>query len=69
MHADIRGILNVLRWITNFCSEINPFIICPWGTVGDINGYLTPLAKFGEYSVVNPWILAKLGTFWLFKTP
>lgn len=54
MTAENNGILNVLLAIGNFDCVILPFIIWHWGTVGEIKGYLTPLAKCGEYKVVNP---------------
>lgn len=40
--------------IGNFDWVILPLSIWHWGTVGEIKGYLTPLANCGEYKVVNP---------------
>ena len=42
--ADIIGILNVLRETGSFWANIRPFFIWHWGIVGEIKGYLTPLA-------------------------
>lgn len=52
--AEIKGILNVLFSTGIFCGSILPPIIWHCGTVGDINGYLTPFANWGEYRFVNP---------------
>lgn len=60
--ADNNGILNVLLAIGNFCNTIFPFIIWACGTVGDINGYLTPFAKFGDIRVEYPILEHKFGT-------
>jgi hypothetical protein len=60
--ADMRGILNVLLVIGILAGKITPFAIWHCGTVGDINGYPTPLAKFGEYNVLYP---VKLHTFYI----
>jgi len=54
MTADNNGILNVLDATGILLVKIIPFAIWHWGTVGEINGYLTPLAKLGEYNVENP---------------
>ena len=48
MTADKRGILKVLRAIGNFWAVILPSSIWHCGTVGEIKGYRTPLAKCGE---------------------
>lgn len=45
--ADIKGILNVFRVTGIFLGKITPFWIWTCGTVGDINGYLTPFEKAG----------------------
>lgn len=52
--ADIKGILNVLLEIAILAGKIIPLAIWHWGTVGEINGYRTPLAKLGEYKFENP---------------
>lgn len=54
MTAESRGILNVLNEIGILLFNINPLAIWHCGTVGDKNGYLTPLAKFGAYKFENP---------------
>lgn len=55
MQAEISGILKVLRGIGNFDSVMSPLAIWHCGTVGEMNGYRTPFAKWGEYNVVHPW--------------
>lgn len=57
---DNKGILNVLVATGIFWTNITPFDIWHCGTVGDINGYLTPFEKFGDIKVVNP---VKTGEF------
>lgn len=62
--ADNKGTLNVL-WATGiFWGRILPFDILHWGVVGDINGYLTPFAKLGEYKLLNPNKFVWFGTDW-----
>ncbi len=36
--AEIKGILNFLRFIGIFDGKIKPFCIWHWGTVAEING-------------------------------
>lgn len=46
--ADIKGILKVRIATGIFWGSIIPSTSWHWGTVGDIKGYLAPLAKLGE---------------------
>lgn len=52
--ADIKGILNVLCDIGIFWGNITPPAIWHWGTVGEMNGYLTPFENWGEHKFVYP---------------
>lgn len=61
--ADINGILNVLFDTGTFWLNIWPFCIWHCGTVGDIKGYLTPLANIGDIRFVNPVNEVMFGIF------